>query len=596
MEPGDNRLHQQLQSARERLQDLYRRAEASPAQRELLEEALAELSISLEELQVSVEEMRQYNDELAAAQEETAVEHRRYRELFDFAPAGYLVTDPWGNIQDANRQAKEILGVFQEYLAHKPMITFIADRDHKRFRDLLAKLLTDDLSGEWETEILRRRNGGAPFPATLSVFRVCDPQGRLIRLLWLVRNITERKKAEDVVQQSLRRVIALRDINDAIMSTLDLQQVLDFLLEKIEQFFPYPIASTVRLFNRDKRLEYLACRNIKDEDWKNYQPGSPGALGQEVVRTKAPLFVRNIQTDSRIIRRPDFYRRNNLVSYLAAPLMTKGEVLGLLCVYTKAEHEFSDQEIAFLSGVGSQAALAIYNSRLYEQLKEQSLELRKAHDELIILGLSQEMRLGLERSDPHYESITAIEQEALRCRKIVLDLFDFVRPKEATFTPVDVGETLHKTSSLLSVQCKKSNIKTVVDLEPDLPPIFADPQQLRQVLINLSFNAAEAMADGGTLAFRAAANRVAAKDHSGNDEAQFELTIAICDTGPGIGPEVLPDIFRPFFSTKKGKGMGLGLSICERIMKAHRGRISVESRPGEGTTFYLHFPVPEMKE
>ena len=671
MEPGDNRLHQQLQSARERLQDLYRRAEASPAQRELLEEALAELSISLEELQVSVEEMRQYNDELAAAQEETAVEHRRYRELFDFAPAGYLVTDPWGNIQDANRQANEILGVLQEYLAHKPMITFIAERDHKRFRDLLAKLLTDDLSGEWETEILRRRNGGAPFPATLSVFRVCDPQGRLVRLLWLVRNITERKKAEDVVQQSLRRVIALRDINDAIMSTLDLQQVLDFLLEKIEQFFPYPIASTVRLFDRDKRLEYLACRNIKDEDWKNYQPGSPGALGQEVVRTKAPLFVRNIQTDPRILRRPDFYRRNNLVSYLAAPLMTKGEVLGLLCVYTKAEHEFSDQEIAFLSGVGSQAALAIYNSRLYEQLKEQSLELRKAHDELeqrveertadltkvnddlrfeiaerqrvedelrrseersrnlakqlegqliisdrlvtlgelaasfahefnnplaIILGLSQEMRLGLERSDPHYESITAIEQEALRCRKIVLDLFDFVRPKEATFTPVDVGEILHKTISLLSVQYKKSNIKTVVDLQPDLPPIFADPQQLRQVLINLSFNAAEAMADGGTLAFRAAANRVAAKDHSGNDEAQFELTIAICDTGPGIGPEVLPDIFRPFFSTKKGKGMGLGLSICERIMKTHRGRISVESRPGEGTTFYLHFPVPEMKE
>ena len=136
----------------------------------------------------------------------------------------------------------------------------------------------------------------------------------------------------------------------------------------------------------------------------------------------------------------------------------------------------------------------------------------------------------------------------------------------------------------------------MVDLEPDLPPIFADPQQLRQVLINLSFNAAEAMADGGTLAFRAAANRVAAKDHSGNDEAQVELTIAICDTGPGIGPELLPDIFRPFFSTKKGKGMGLGLSICERIMKTHRGRISVESRPGEGTTFYLHFPVPEVKE
>src|SRR2546427_7445947 len=99
MEPGDNRLHQQLQSARERLQDLYRRAEASPAQRELLEEALAELSISLEELQVSVEEMRQYNDELAAAQEETAVEHPRFRGLFAFAPPGYLGADPSRKLQ-----------------------------------------------------------------------------------------------------------------------------------------------------------------------------------------------------------------------------------------------------------------------------------------------------------------------------------------------------------------------------------------------------------------------------------------------------------------------------------------------------------------
>src|SRR5438094_9756151 len=175
MEPGDNRLHQQLQSARDRLHGLDRRADASPGRRELLEEALAELSISLEELQVSVEEMRQYNDELAAAQEETAVEHRRYRELFDFAPAGYLVTDPWGNIQDANRQAKEILGVFQEYLAHKPMITFIAESYHKRFRDLLAKLLSDYLSGELETEILRRRNGWRAISRIVSVIRYCRP-------------------------------------------------------------------------------------------------------------------------------------------------------------------------------------------------------------------------------------------------------------------------------------------------------------------------------------------------------------------------------------------------------------------------------------
>jgi PAS domain S-box-containing protein len=789
-------LHQQLQSARERLQDLRKRAAASPNQQALLEETLAELSISIEELSVSVEELRQQNAELIATREMVEAEPQHYQELFEFAPDGYLVTDLDGIIQEANMAAVRLLGVDQKFLIHKPLISYVAQEDHRHLSELLGRLrnqeniqifemmlqprqgpnvavsvtvcavrsnpsasargadavaarwllqditerreaqaqlrdqaqllnlahdavLVTDLDnrilywnfgaqrtygwsadeakgklkhellqtefpqgagvaleaivrdGHWEGELVQSMCDGKRIFVDSRWALQKDSHGQPRAVLKINRDITARKKAEDLVQTSLRRVIALREINEAIMSTLDLQQILDFLLEKIEEFFPYPIATTVRLFNRDKKLEYLACRNIKDEDWKNYHPGSPGARGQEVIRTKAPLVVRNIQTDPRIIRRPDFYRRNNLVSYLAVPLMTKGEVLGLLCVYTKAEHEFSDQEIAFLSGVGSQAALAIYNSRLYEQLKEQSLELRKAHDELeqrveertadltkvnddlrfeiaerqrvedelrrseersrnlakqlegqliisdrlvtlgelaasfahefnnplaIILGLSQEMRLGLERSDPHYESITAIEQEALRCRKVVLDLFDFVRPKEATFTPVDVGEILHKTISLLSVQHKKSNIKTVVDLEPDLPPIFADLQQLRQVLINLSFNAAEAMVDGGTLAFRAGANRVATKDHSGNDAAQFELTIAICDTGPGIGPEVLPDIFRPFFSTKKGKGMGLGLSICERIMKTHRGRISVESRPGEGTTFYLHFPVPEVKE
>jgi len=74
------------------------------------------------------------------------------------------------------------------------------------------------------------------------------------------------------------------------------------------------------------------------------------------------------------------------------------------------------------------------------------------------------------------------------------------------------------------------------------------------------------------------------------------LTIAVSDTGIGIGPESVRNIFRPFFTTKKKKGMGLGLSICERIMKIHGGRISVESTRGVGTTFYLHFPLTEARD
>jgi signal transduction histidine kinase len=215
----------------------------------------------------------------------------------------------------------------------------------------------------------------------------------------------------------------------------------------------------------------------------------------------------------------------------------------------------------------------------------------------IILGLSQEMRAMIDSSDPHYESITNIEEEALRCRKIVLDLLDFVRPSDATFIPVDVGELLEKTRSVLAVQYQKTNVVTALDLEPNLPPILADPQQLRQVLLNLAFNAAEAMPNGGTLTFRAATDFLEpAKNGQECDPTNRELTIAVSDTGVGIDSDKLSNIFRPFFTTKKRKGMGLGLSICERIVKSHQGRIRAESTPGKGTTFYLHFPATEAKE
>ena len=80
-----------------------------------------------------------------------------------------------------------------------------------------------------------------------------------------------------------------------------------------------------------------------------------------------------------------------------------------------------------------------------------------------------------------------------------------------------------------------------------------------------------------------------------NDDrsARGELIITVSDTGAGVDSESKANIFRPFYSTKKGKGMGLGLYICERIMETHKGRISVESAPGSGATFYLHFPLTE---
>src|SRR5262249_30300597 len=115
--------------------------------------------------------------------------------------------------------------------------------------------------------------------------------------------------------------------------------------------------------------------------------------------------------------------------------------------------------------------------------------------------------------------------------------------------------------------------------------------QLEQVLLNLFFNAIETMPEGGTLTISGTYTPASPHDSMGTlPRAAGEVVLAVTDTGIGISLDNMPKIFRPFFTAKKQKGMGLGLSICESIMKAHGGRIMAESTPGRGTTFFLHLP------
>jgi signal transduction histidine kinase len=176
-----------------------------------------------------------------------------------------------------------------------------------------------------------------------------------------------------------------------------------------------------------------------------------------------------------------------------------------------------------------------------------------------------------------------IEDEARRCRGIIRNLLDFARPTSNEPIPIVVDAIVRDSIKLVRGYLDKSNVAVDIRIPPGLPTIRGDPQPLKQVLINLFFNAADAMPAGGTLSVGAAA-----------DDASY-LTIVVSDSGQGIHPETLPHIFRPFFTTKQKRGTGLGLSVCDRIMKAHGGSITVESSQDRGTTFFLHFPLMEGK-
>ncbi len=197
----------------------------------------------------------------------------------------------------------------------------------------------------------------------------------------------------------------------------------------------------------------------------------------------------------------------------------------------------------------------------------------------IVLGFTQDLLGEMDASDPNYKFLQIIDDEAKRCEKIVQDLLEFARPRSADFVRTDVNEVIKKTLDMVSSRLFKQKVEAIAQTAADLPPIHADPQQLQQVLANLCLNALDAMPDGGKLTVKA------------EMEVPGRLTVTVADTGFGIDADTMQKIFQPFFTAKKRKGLGLGLPVCERIIKAHGGSIEVNSIPKQGTTFKIHLPT-----
>jgi signal transduction histidine kinase len=173
-----------------------------------------------------------------------------------------------------------------------------------------------------------------------------------------------------------------------------------------------------------------------------------------------------------------------------------------------------------------------------------------------------------------------VEKEVQRCARIVSNLLTFARKSDVIFKPVDIRGLIEQCLVLSGHRLELSDIKTRIDASDPLPRVQGDANQLQQCLINLVFNAIDAMPDGGLLEIGARA---------GEDGSAVVITVA--DNGCGIAPEHLPHIFDPFFTTKQeGRGTGLGLSTTYGIIEKHKGTIDAHSRPGRGTTFTIKLP------
>jgi two-component system NtrC family sensor kinase len=190
------------------------------------------------------------------------------------------------------------------------------------------------------------------------------------------------------------------------------------------------------------------------------------------------------------------------------------------------------------------------------------------------------------------DDLEVIVRETKRCREIVKGLLDFARQPAAEKNRADLNEIVNQALRILQKQLGMQRITLQQHLDSRLPPVYADVNQLQQVLVNLLVNAADAIGEkGGSIVIRTMQVHPEAASAAGLSATMKYVQIKVSDNGCGIPSENLPKIFDPFFSTKGKKGNGLGLAVVWGIIEKHHGRITVESEVGIGTTFTVWLPI-----
>jgi PAS domain S-box-containing protein len=550
---------QEVEAARQRLEALRLRAGASHApQQESMVESLEELSSALEELHVAQEELRQQNEELVATRQAVEAERQRYQDLFESAPDGYLVTDAEGTIQEANRTTATLLQVDQDFLVGKPLVVFVLTEGRAPFHAHLTQLQTRPQPiRDWETYLQPRR--AEPFPAAMTVATVCDAQGKVVALRWLLRDITERKQVEAAVQEA-------RAYAESIVDTV--REPLIVLDPKLRVVSANP--SFYNLFQTTKEeTEYCVIYDLGNRQWDIPQLRH---LLEEIVPRNAAFDDFEVEHAF-----PTIGHRSMVLNARRVGRGAPQSHLILLAIEDITERKQAEKRLARQTEelARSNAELEQFAYVASHDLQE---PLRKVASYTDLLAKRYQGQLD---SRAH-TFIAYIHDGATRMKALIDDLLTLSRigNEEISLEQTDVEAVLREALAVLDTALQESGASVTFD---PLPTTMANPSQLEQLLHNLIGNAIKFRGTEPT------------HIHVSAEQKNHQCVFSVQDNGIGIDPQDAERIFAVFqrlHSRAEYPGTGIGLAICKKIVEHHGGRIWLESQPGKGATFY--FTLPEM--
>ncbi len=289
------------------------------------------------------------------------------------------------------------------------------------------------------------------------------------------------------------------------------------------------------------------------------------------------------------------------------PLVNKGNLIGFCnlgsCINLKM---YSGEDLHLLAILGQNAAIALDNSLLYEDLRRSQHLIRRTDRlrslETIAGGFAHEIRNPLtsiktfiqlapyRRDDPEFmgEFSSVANEDVSRIERLIQEILDYARYMEPKLCEEDLNEIVTSCLHFVEIQADRKSVTIAKDLAENLPRMLLDRQQIKQVLMNLLLNAMDAITN--------AEGRVTVKTHHlTKPTGDIWVQIEVADTGCGISADNLNHIFDPFYTTKheslEREGTGLGLVIVHQIIQEHGGYVEVESQVGRGTTFFVNLPV-----
>jgi signal transduction histidine kinase len=294
-------------------------------------------------------------------------------------------------------------------------------------------------------------------------------------------------------------------------------------------------------------------------------------------------------------------------AFATVPLWGKGKVIGVILVDNLYnQNPITEEDIHFLSTFSNQAGLAIENAILYRDLEKVHQELRDAQTLLVhrekmtalgelsatiaheiknplvsIGGFARRLRRSIPDNTSEKRYAQIIVEEVARLERILNDTLSYTRDESMVFREWDLRDILEECLAMISAGFHNGGIQLVKEFSEEIPKVNGDHQQLKQVFFNLLTNACQAMEDKGMLFLRV---------YPFLKNGFSFIKVEVEDTGKGIDPENLSNIFNPFFTTKEAR-LGLGLPLVHKIVTSHQGQIEVDNHPGKGVTFIITLPA-----